>query len=129
LRRKAPRAASRGRFLSPLFVYIGGYGPLLCAVAFSSYIKELRHADMRWEKTEKVGRGAEHTRAMEQLREPARSRSAARAVPPTRPLARDAAFEEEIRSTVAFERKLMVRGIIAAAIVAVVVVVRTLYLS
>ena len=56
-----------GRFLSPLFVYIGGYGPLLCAVAFSSYIKELRHADMRWEKTEKVGRGAEHTRAMEQL--------------------------------------------------------------
>ena len=50
-------------------------------------------------------------------------------LPPTRPLARDAAFEEEIRSTVAFERKLMVRGIIAAAIVAGVVVVRTLYLS
>ncbi len=43
-------------WLSPLFVYIGGYGPLLCAVTFASYVKELRGADMTWDKTEKTGK-------------------------------------------------------------------------
>jgi cellulose synthase/poly-beta-1,6-N-acetylglucosamine synthase-like glycosyltransferase len=36
-------------------VYIVGYGPIQCAVTASAYVKELRHAEMRWEKTEKVG--------------------------------------------------------------------------
>ncbi|HTT52399.1 MAG TPA: glycosyltransferase family 2 protein [Streptosporangiaceae bacterium] len=45
-----------GRVLGPLFVYIGGYGPLLCAITTAAYVKELRHAEVRWEKTEKTGK-------------------------------------------------------------------------
>jgi len=45
-----------GRLLSPLIVYIGGYGPLLCAITFAAYLKEARGAEMRWDKTEKTGR-------------------------------------------------------------------------
>jgi cellulose synthase/poly-beta-1,6-N-acetylglucosamine synthase-like glycosyltransferase len=44
------------RLLSPLLVYIVGYGSLLCACTFASYIKELRKADMTWDKTEKTGK-------------------------------------------------------------------------
>jgi hypothetical protein len=33
-----------------------GYGPVLCAVTVAAFFKELRHADARWEKTEKIGR-------------------------------------------------------------------------
>jgi cellulose synthase/poly-beta-1,6-N-acetylglucosamine synthase-like glycosyltransferase len=36
-------------------VYLVGYGPLQCAITGTAYIKELRHAEMRWDKTEKVG--------------------------------------------------------------------------
>ncbi len=45
-----------GRFLSPLLIYLVGYGSLLCAITFDSYIKELRHAESKWDKTEKTGR-------------------------------------------------------------------------
>ena len=45
-----------GWLTGPLFVYIGGYGPLLCAVTAGAYVKELRHAEARWEKTEKTGK-------------------------------------------------------------------------
>ena len=45
-----------GRFLSPLVVYIVGYGSLLCACTFASYVKELRGAEMVWDKTEKTGK-------------------------------------------------------------------------
>jgi cellulose synthase/poly-beta-1,6-N-acetylglucosamine synthase-like glycosyltransferase len=45
-----------GRFLSPLLVYTVGYGSLLCACTFASYVKELRHAEMIWDKTEKTGK-------------------------------------------------------------------------
>lgn len=45
-----------GPFFTPLLVYLVGYGPLLCAVTVDSYIKEFRHADAVWDKTEKVGR-------------------------------------------------------------------------
>lgn len=45
-----------GRLLGPLFVYVGGYGPLLCAITTAAYVKELRHAEVRWEKTEKTGK-------------------------------------------------------------------------
>jgi cellulose synthase/poly-beta-1,6-N-acetylglucosamine synthase-like glycosyltransferase len=47
-----------GRPLSAAFIYIAGYGPLLCACTFTSYIKELRHAEMKWDKTEKTGKVA-----------------------------------------------------------------------
>jgi len=47
-----------GRFTSPALIYIGGYGPLLCAITTAAYIKELRRADIRWEKTEKTGKVA-----------------------------------------------------------------------
>ncbi len=47
-----------GRFISGLLVYIAGYGSLLCACTFASYIKELRKAEMKWEKTEKTGKAA-----------------------------------------------------------------------
>jgi len=45
-----------GRFLSPVLVYLVGYGPILCAITVDSYVKELRHADASWDKTEKTGR-------------------------------------------------------------------------
>jgi len=47
-----------GSFLSPLLVYIVGYGSLLCACTFASYVKELRKAEMKWDKTEKTGKAA-----------------------------------------------------------------------
>ncbi len=47
-----------GRLLSPVFIYIAGYGPLLCACTFTSYLKELRGAEMTWDKTEKTGKVA-----------------------------------------------------------------------
>ena len=47
-----------GRFLSPLLVYLGGFGPLLCAVTLASYVKEARKAGTAWEKTEKTGKVA-----------------------------------------------------------------------
>jgi cellulose synthase/poly-beta-1,6-N-acetylglucosamine synthase-like glycosyltransferase len=45
-----------GRVLSPFLVYLVGYGSLLCACTFASYIKELRRAEMTWDKTEKTGK-------------------------------------------------------------------------
>lgn len=45
-----------GRVVNPFLVYLIGYGPILCAVTFDSYIKEWRGAAMTWDKTEKSGR-------------------------------------------------------------------------
>ncbi|MCP2030513.1 cellulose synthase/poly-beta-1,6-N-acetylglucosamine synthase-like glycosyltransferase [Okibacterium sp. HSC-33S16] len=45
-----------GRVLTPVLIYLVGYGSLLCAITFDSYIKELRHAEAKWDKTEKTGR-------------------------------------------------------------------------
>jgi cellulose synthase/poly-beta-1,6-N-acetylglucosamine synthase-like glycosyltransferase len=47
-----------GRWLTPLLIYVAGYGSLLCAITFDSYIKELAGAEAKWDKTEKVGRVA-----------------------------------------------------------------------
>jgi cellulose synthase/poly-beta-1,6-N-acetylglucosamine synthase-like glycosyltransferase len=47
-----------GGFLSRLFVYVGGYGPLLCAVTTAAYAAEFRGADRHWDKTEKTGKVA-----------------------------------------------------------------------
>jgi cellulose synthase/poly-beta-1,6-N-acetylglucosamine synthase-like glycosyltransferase len=44
-----------GRPLGVFLVYVVGYGQLLCACTFASYVKELRHAEMTWDKTEKTG--------------------------------------------------------------------------
>ncbi len=53
---KAAEPGRLGRFLSPLLVYVVGYGSLLCACTFASYVKELRKAEMTWDKTEKTGK-------------------------------------------------------------------------
>ena len=53
---KVTESRPLGRFLGPLFVYIGGYGPLLCAITTAAYVKEIRHAEARWDKTEKTGK-------------------------------------------------------------------------
>ena len=45
-----------GRVLSPVLIYLVGYGSLLCAITFDSYIKEIRGAEAKWDKTEKTGR-------------------------------------------------------------------------
>ncbi|MDH3422194.1 MAG: glycosyltransferase family 2 protein, partial [Gemmatimonadota bacterium] len=37
-------------------LYVGGYGAFLCAVTFGAYVKELRGAEMKWDKTEKTGK-------------------------------------------------------------------------
>jgi cellulose synthase/poly-beta-1,6-N-acetylglucosamine synthase-like glycosyltransferase len=55
---KAIEPRRYGRVLSAVFIYVAGYGPLLCACTFASYIKELRHAEMKWDKTEKTGKVA-----------------------------------------------------------------------
>lgn len=47
-----------GRLISPLLLFIAGYGSLLCACTFASYVKELRRAEMTWDKTEKTGKVA-----------------------------------------------------------------------
>jgi cellulose synthase/poly-beta-1,6-N-acetylglucosamine synthase-like glycosyltransferase len=46
------------RIVSPLLIYISGYGPLLCAITFAAYISEARGAEMKWDKTEKSGKVA-----------------------------------------------------------------------
>jgi cellulose synthase/poly-beta-1,6-N-acetylglucosamine synthase-like glycosyltransferase len=53
---KVTESRRLGRLLGPLFVYVGGYGPLLCAITTAAYVKELRHAEVRWDKTEKTGK-------------------------------------------------------------------------
>jgi hypothetical protein len=58
---KAAEPHRFGRFISTVLVYIVGYGPLLCACTFTSYIKELRGAEMKWDKTEKTGKVAIRT--------------------------------------------------------------------
>jgi cellulose synthase/poly-beta-1,6-N-acetylglucosamine synthase-like glycosyltransferase len=45
-----------GRLLSPVLVYLGGYGPLLCAISTVAFVKEFQGADMHWDKTEKTGK-------------------------------------------------------------------------
>jgi cellulose synthase/poly-beta-1,6-N-acetylglucosamine synthase-like glycosyltransferase len=45
-----------GKVLTPALIYLCGYGSLLCAITFDSYIKEIRHAEAKWDKTEKTGR-------------------------------------------------------------------------
>lgn len=47
---------AHGKWLSRFFVYLGGYGAVLCAISFTSYVKELRGAEMTWDKTEKTGK-------------------------------------------------------------------------
>lgn len=44
------------KWVSRCFVYLGGYGAVLCAISFTSYVKELRGAEMKWDKTEKTGK-------------------------------------------------------------------------
>ncbi|HEX5365190.1 MAG TPA: glycosyltransferase family 2 protein [Acidimicrobiales bacterium] len=41
--------------LARVIVYVGGFGPLLCSITVDAYLKEARHAQQRWEKTEKSG--------------------------------------------------------------------------
>jgi len=53
---KAAEQKWAGRLVSPLIVYLVGYGSLLCACTFASYVMELRRAEMRWDKTEKTGK-------------------------------------------------------------------------
>jgi len=48
------------RLLSPALVYVGGYGPLLCAITTAAYVQEFRGADQHWDKTEKTGKVAAH---------------------------------------------------------------------
>lgn len=53
---KAVEHTRVGRVLTPVLIYLVGYGPLLCAVTVDSYIKEFRGAEAVWDKTEKTGR-------------------------------------------------------------------------
>ncbi|MGO4592367.1 glycosyltransferase [Leifsonia sp. 2TAF2] len=57
LARKSEKTRA-GRWLAPTLIYLAGYGSLLCAITFDSYLKELAGAEARWDKTEKVGRVA-----------------------------------------------------------------------
>ena len=45
-----------GPVLAPILIYLAGYGSLLCAITFDSYIKEIRRTEAVWHKTEKTGR-------------------------------------------------------------------------
>jgi cellulose synthase/poly-beta-1,6-N-acetylglucosamine synthase-like glycosyltransferase len=46
-------------WLAPPLLYLVGYGPFLCAITVGGYIAELRGAERRWDKTDKVGRVGE----------------------------------------------------------------------
>lgn len=48
--------APHGRLASWVFVYLAGYGALSCVVGLDAFIKELRGAEARWDKTEKTGK-------------------------------------------------------------------------
>jgi cellulose synthase/poly-beta-1,6-N-acetylglucosamine synthase-like glycosyltransferase len=50
-----------GAVTSRVLIYVAGYGPLLCAVTFAAYVKELRRAEATWDKTEKTGKVAIRT--------------------------------------------------------------------
>ncbi|MDK3258198.1 glycosyltransferase [Blastococcus capsensis] len=47
-----------GRPLTPLALYLVGFGPMMCAITVDAYVKEFRGAAMTWDKTEKTGRVA-----------------------------------------------------------------------
>lgn len=47
-----------GHRTASALLYVVGYGPLLCAISLAAYVKQLRHAEMTWDKTEKSGRVA-----------------------------------------------------------------------
>jgi cellulose synthase/poly-beta-1,6-N-acetylglucosamine synthase-like glycosyltransferase len=55
---KAAEPHRGGRLVSAVLLYLAGYGTLLCACTFASYVKELRRAEMSWDKTEKTGKVA-----------------------------------------------------------------------
>ena len=42
--------------LATVLLYVGGYGPLLCAVTVGAYVKELQGAQRTWDKTVKTGK-------------------------------------------------------------------------
>ncbi|MBL7977310.1 MAG: glycosyltransferase family 2 protein [Bacteroidetes Order II. Incertae sedis bacterium] len=52
------RAIDKTRFkwLSPMLMYFVGFGPMLCAITFHSYILEAQGAEMKWDKTIKTGK-------------------------------------------------------------------------
>ncbi|OWY60442.1 hypothetical protein B7486_69170 [cyanobacterium TDX16] len=52
---KAVDAAGFHR-LGSFGLYVCGFGPLLCAITFTAYVKELRGAEQVWDKTEKTGK-------------------------------------------------------------------------
>jgi len=41
--------------LAPALLYVVGYGPLLCAITFTAYVREIQGSEMAWDKTEKTG--------------------------------------------------------------------------
>lgn len=53
---KVVEGTAVGRVLTPILVYVVGYGPILCAITVDSYLKEFRGAEASWDKTEKTGR-------------------------------------------------------------------------
>jgi cellulose synthase/poly-beta-1,6-N-acetylglucosamine synthase-like glycosyltransferase len=53
LARPASRT-SRFRWVSPLMIYLAGYGPFLCAAQTASYVKELSNATPASDKTQKT---------------------------------------------------------------------------
>ena len=46
---------TRLRFLSPFLIYTSGFGSLLSAITFASWVKEARGEEAKWDKTEKTG--------------------------------------------------------------------------
>ncbi|MEU6844618.1 glycosyltransferase family 2 protein [Streptomyces sp. NPDC046716] len=49
---------TRLRWLAPPLLHLAGYGSLLAACLVASFVQELRHAQMTWDKTEKTGKVA-----------------------------------------------------------------------
>ncbi|WP_420032349.1 glycosyltransferase [Streptomyces sp. cg28] len=49
---------TRMRWLAPPLLHLAGYGSLLAACLVASFVQELRHAQMTWDKTEKTGKVA-----------------------------------------------------------------------
>ena len=46
------------KWLAKPMIIISGFGPLLCAITFASYIAEWKKQELKWDKTEKTGKVA-----------------------------------------------------------------------
>ena len=124
-----------GRFISAVLVYIAGYGSLLCACTFTSYVKELRGAEMKLGQDGEDGEDGDPD-VTAGPGQPPPGVSAPRPPEAFAPRPPEAfaprlpeAFTREVSRAVRYERGLVVKAAAMLAVVAVIVILRALYFT